>query len=343
MGKNKKKSKDEKEENKKFFSTLESSMRYYDSLIEGSIKENEIMDQNTNRRILKELHALIQKVIRKNIGFFYENVDFIFYISEKFKEFQFSVKYLDFSKYSDDYWGNNSLERIKERDNILSEEVTNLDAIQEQINTRLELFSEKILPNNFKQIEEEFNKSQLDEYRIRIYLDDYCNRLTKSYEILVPIAVFILILCRFLLNKPYNDLLEDLKNKHKSSVLKFFDNQKKSSNDLPLLKECLERLFPPDAELPKYMNQIFGNKGIRVLRNFLIHNKDEKNKCEIEDNHIIVNFDDGNSNEYTINDILRLHAKMFIVSIQVLLYCRREKLECLYIIGKEIENKREKK
>ncbi|MBA7574911.1 hypothetical protein ES708_16727 [subsurface metagenome] len=323
-------------DNENFFRTLEITMQYYDKLLGKAIEENKCMEKETTRRILRDFHSLTHHIITKiNLGFYYGIVDKIYFIEDKFKIHQFTHKYLDVLDFAKEMKGDGTLEEVLNRDNMKIS--LNQDNLEEYFSQRLEMFSKSYFPAEWNTLNEDFTNQQEISARKNLYLQDYCFKLEQSYETFVVMATFTLVLCRYILNKPVDDLILALEDKKKLSTLKLYFDPLSHSDNKPLLKECFSKLLPPEADISLFFEEIFKPNGIRDIRNRIIHHLFEKDKCEASENGLKITFDDGIVKDLSINDLNLLYGKLFSMTVLFYLHSIRQKLNALYVLGKDIE------
>ena len=170
--------------------------------------------KDDNIRILGEYHVIIQTLLKKNLIFYYREVDNLLFLGEKFKIHDFTQSYLDFLEYSDNLTNENILDKIEKRNNWKFDFLK--ENLEQQFKDRLKLLSDDFLPKNLEILKK--NPQQISPARKKQYIHDYSNKFNHAYESFLVIALFLLILCHFLLNEPTDKLIKLLKMKRKLSV-----------------------------------------------------------------------------------------------------------------------------
>lgn len=325
-----------KSNNQDFFKPLELTMIHYDNLIKMSIDEMSLLNIGTSKedniRILGEYHAIIQAILKKNLIFYYNEVDNLLFLGEKFKIHDFTQSYLYYLEYSDKLSNENIVVRIEKR-NDWQLEISN-ENLEQQFKNRIKELSDDYLPKSIGVLKQ--NPQETSLARKKQYIQDYCNKYNHAYESFLVIALFLLILCHYILNEPTDKLINLLKKKRKLSVYELYESNNHSKYS-PLLKECFSRIFKAESELASFFENVFGTNGLREMRNLIEHHLEEEDKCKITDTGIKLTYPKGLVENLTVKDIQNRYAKIFSITVQMYLHSIREKFDAFYILGKDIE------
>lgn len=323
------------QKNDDFFKPLELGMTYFDRINEESVKEQTVFGIEELKNINASFYLLTSEVIKKNLLFFYSHIDKIYFVGDKFEIHQFTKKYFDFLKFAQDSAGDITLKKMNARNN--GKLPIDYDSMKIEIENRLQQLKDPYLPGAWEELWKNFENDEDSPTRMKLYLQDYCFKLEQSYEIFVVIATLMLLLCRYYLDLPTDDLLKVLESKRKLSFYEIFENKNGNNPQKPLLLECLSKIFSLESKLILFAEEVFGINGIREVRNLITHHLGETDKCEFIESGLKITFPDKSIKEFTIKDIQVMYTRIFTVSVQLFLISLRQQLNASYILGKDLE------
>lgn len=156
------------------------------------------------------------------------------------------------------------------------------------------------------------------QYQIRHYFTDYLTCIVDFYESFLLLCLYILILFKLRSKEDVTENLRDLNKSKKLSVYELYFTKTAQKGYKKLLSVYLAEFpFPEDNKqsLIALFENIFGDEGIRGLRNNKIHHFGEEKMRFVDNDYLEVKYTTETIHRYSLEDI---YAKK--LNIQLLVY-----------------------
>jgi len=154
-------------------------------------------------------------------------------------------------------------------------------------------------------------------YQILSYYTDYLTCISDFYESFLLLCLFLLILSKLLLGEDVSKYQRDLYNAKKLKYYQLYaDRTPKREKKEKLLIDYLVEFHLPEKQrksLLDFFESIFGDEGIRELRNKRIHHYGEKNMQFVGEKYLEVRYNTGKTRRYSLNEIHGIKINMQLI------------------------------
>ncbi|MBN2157718.1 MAG: hypothetical protein JW776_16845 [Candidatus Lokiarchaeota archaeon] len=292
-------------------------IQHFDEIMEILIEQNTVFEKTIHQEILGGFQSVFNEMLN-HLEYWAELTQLIMFLSNTFKILQKTLIYFDYLRYIEKEFNDPSFKILKE---YTSNKISEFDvaSVEKQMKQSLDFLQHQSDLDLFAQVKSDPNYLEYIRGRELFYLKDICFNFCHAYESLVVILTFFLVLIRFLLKEPSNLIENALKTHKKIPVWQLYEENGQYPSADVLLKDGLNRIFatPPSA-LMNFLEEIFGPHGYREIRNRIVHNMEEEGFCEIlKESKLKITFPDHISQVFSIDDLKRLYARLFSITVEV--------------------------
>ncbi len=164
------------------------------------------------------------------------------------------------------------------------------------------------LPIEWIEYKDEVETRTVSSIELKEYFIDLFAKLSQTYETFILLSTLILILIRKLNSHDSKYLEKSLKNGKKLKKSQLY-HTRKMDKDHPMLKDYLSNK-PTLLKILMIYEWVYGKKGINKIRNLVIHHLDEKGKCEIIDDYVLINYNSKESEKFSYEQFTKINQQL---------------------------------
>ena len=308
----------EKEENElntinEIIALLKQYRDFYIAIIEEIFGKEILLEENTHQEFASLIIHLFNNLFDKQFKV-KETIDLteaVLEFGKRLKIHRFTKKQLDDFSLIDELKIKQSkvIDHYENIDKITNKQPESIEEYRLKLRELKEEWEKDPLPAEWTEYKDEIETRLVSSIELKEYFIDLSTKLSQTYETFILFSTLILILIRKLNSHDSKFLEKSLRKGEKLKRSQLYHNKRKKDKDNPLLKDYLSNK-PFFLKILKIYEWVYSKKGINKIRNLVIHHLDEKGKCELIDDYVLIYFNSKEPEKFSYEQISNINHQL---------------------------------